>query len=101
MAGVSTGIQSLTTRLNSFRHRTKYNPKARLSPPVDPNACHTLEILVALGFTEDHTPASPGGDSITWFYSPTGSLADCPVYDAGPVPDASDSGDDASDGAGG
>jgi hypothetical protein len=77
------------------------NIEARLSPPVDPNACHTLEILVALGFTEDHTPASPGGDSITWFYSPTGSLADCPVYDAGPVPDASDSGDDASDGAGG
>jgi len=77
------------------------NIEARLSPPVDPNACHTLEILVALSFAEDHTPASPGGDSITWFYSPTGSLADCPVYDAGPVPDASDSGDDASDGAGG
>jgi len=56
----------------------------RLTTPADLNACHTVEILVALTFVEDHTPDSIGGDSVTWFYSPTGNLADCPVYDAGP-----------------
>ena len=48
--------------------------------------CHTIEIVVALGFLENHTPYAIGGDSVTWFYAPTGSLADCPLFDAGPVP---------------
>jgi hypothetical protein len=69
--------------------------ETRLSAPADLNDCHTIEIIVAAKFTEPHVPAPPGGDSITWFYSPTGSLADCPIYDAGP-PDASE---DATDSA--
>jgi hypothetical protein len=65
---------------------------ARIPPPADLTSCHTLEILVALGFAENHTPNSVGGDSVTWFYSPTGSLDGCPIFEAG-VPDA---GEDAS-----
>ncbi len=64
---------------------------AHIAPPADLNACHTLEILVAFGFDENHTPDSVGGDSVTWFYSPTGSLEGCPIFEAG----APDSGDDA------
>jgi hypothetical protein len=49
-----------------------------------PEECHTLEITVSY-------PTVVGGDSVTWFYSPTQSFADCPVYDAGPaVVDGSD-----------
>ena len=29
-----------------------------------------------------------GGDSVTWFYAPNGSLAGCPLFDAGPPADA-------------
>jgi hypothetical protein len=62
---------------------------ANIPPPADLTACHTLEIIVALGFAEPHTPNSVGGDSVTWFYSPTGSPDGCPIFDfeAG-VPDA-------------
>jgi hypothetical protein len=65
---------------------------AHIPPPADLTSCHTLEILVALGFDENHTPNSVGGDSVTWFYSPTGSLDGCPIFEAG----APDAGEDAS-----
>ncbi len=60
-----------------------------LTPPTDLDRCHTLEVVVALRLTgrdgrQAHTPAEPGGDSVTWFYSPTGDLAGCPSLDAGP-----------------
>jgi hypothetical protein len=67
--------------------------------PADLNACHTLQVLVALTFIEDHTPDSVGGDSITWIYSPTNNLMDCPVYDAGPYDAALDSSADGDDGS--
>jgi hypothetical protein len=52
--------------------------------------CHIVEVIVALNLnlnTTDsrtlHTPEPPGGDSVSWFYSPSGDLAGCPVLDAG------------------
>lgn len=62
--------------------------------------CHYVEVIVALRLnTRDprnaHTPEEPGGDSVGWFFSPSGDLAGCPVLDAGlqPLSDA-DAGDD-------
>ncbi len=54
----------------------------------DPGRCHVIEALVALSFQFDvgaqaHAFKPPGGDSIVWFYSPTGDLSGCPVFDAG------------------
>jgi hypothetical protein len=63
-------------------------------PASDENRCHVVEVVVALRLksTTDeknaHTPDEPGGDIVTWFYSPGGNLAGCPVLDAGLVPDA-------------
>lgn len=60
-----------------------------LAAPVDLDRCHTIEVVVALSLSGNdslaaHTPAPPGGDSVTWFYSPSGDLAGCPALDAGP-----------------
>ena len=60
----------------------------------DPGRCHVIEALVALGFQSHvdrgaHAFDSRGGDSIVWFYSPTGDLRGCPVYNTGVEPDAS------------
>jgi hypothetical protein len=65
---------------------------ANIPAPPDLTTCHTLEIIVAFGF-ENHAPNSVGGDSVTWFYSPTGSLDGCPIFDfeAG-APDAGEDG---------
>lgn len=57
--------------------------------PPDTDRCHVVEVVVALALetldnpTTAHTPRPPGGDSVTWFYSPNGDLAGCPVLDAG------------------
>jgi hypothetical protein len=71
---------------------------ARLAEPADLGACHTIEIVVALSFLENHTPGPPGGDSVTWFYAPSGSLDGCSIVDASvdAGPDAGDA--DAEDG---
>jgi hypothetical protein len=47
--------------------------------------CHTIEFLVARSFNSasPHTPNAPGGDSVSWFYNPSGSIDGCPTYDAG------------------
>lgn len=63
-------------------------------PAPDPTRCHTIEILVAKRFvgrgnSDGHTPEPPGGDSVSWVYSPGGDLRGCPTFDAGtfePVP---------------
>jgi hypothetical protein len=60
-----------------------------LRPPDDVDSCHVIEVVVALRLvatTEGrsaHTPAPPGGDIVTWFYSPGGDLRGCPGLDAG------------------
>jgi hypothetical protein len=69
--------------------------RAHIPPPADLGACHTLEVLVALSF-DGHAVTGVGGDSATWFYSPSGSLDGCSVYDAGP-PDGGDGGDGGGD----
>ena len=53
--------------------------------------CHVVEIVVALRLNTSstqtaHTPEPPGGDIVTWFFSPFGDLAGCPVLDAGLLP---------------
>jgi hypothetical protein len=60
----------------------------RLQDPPEIDRCHTVEIVVAYLFVTTHAPDSRGGDTVSWFYAPSGSIADCPIYDAGPVPDA-------------
>lgn len=76
-------------------------------PIVEPSSdrCHIVEIIVALHLnTNDtrnvHTPEPPGGDSVSWFFSPSGDLAGCPVLDAG-LYELVDSGSDAEVEAGG
>ncbi|MEO6572891.1 MAG: hypothetical protein ABIP89_03550, partial [Polyangiaceae bacterium] len=48
--------------------------------------CHRIEFIVALHFdpSASHAADSSGSDSVTWFYTPTGSLGGCTTYDAGP-----------------
>jgi hypothetical protein len=54
-----------------------------IPPDVDVNACHVIELVVALHFFSDgHTPAPPGGDTVQWFYNPNGDMRGCPVADA-------------------
>jgi hypothetical protein len=55
-----------------------------LSPP-DPAFCHVIEFIVALHFegADPHSPDSTGGDSVAWFYNPSGNPGGCPLYDAG------------------
>ena len=67
-----------------------------LPKPEDEAEVVALNIDIARGANVAHSPVDPGGDSVTWFYSPTGDLAGCPVLDAGS--DASRS-DDAGAGA--
>ncbi len=62
-----------------------------LPVPADLERCHVIEVVVALQFVSTqinglnaHTPADPGGDSVTWFYAPGGDLRGCPTLDAGP-----------------
>lgn len=68
------------------RQRTLEIP---IPAPPDTDRCHVVEVVVALQLetldnpTTAHTPLPPGGDSITWFYSPNGDLAGCPTLDAG------------------
>lgn len=70
--------------------------------PSSPNAneCHVIEAIVAFSFAGNppdgllaHTPGPGGGDSVVWFYSPSGDLSGCPHVDGGldgATPDASD-----------
>ena len=55
--------------------------------PPDPSSCHVIEFIVALGFDSKstHTPDSYGGDSVAWFYNPSGDPSTCPQYDAGGI----------------
>ncbi len=66
---------------------------------IEATKCHTVEFSVARTFniTSPHTPNPPGGDSVTWFVNPSGSLEGCPQYsaqrgDAGDGGDAADAG---------
>ncbi len=58
-----------------------------LAAPTELDQCHTIEVVVALSSGLDgiaaHTPLDPGGDSVSWFYSPSGDLSGCPALDAG------------------
>ena len=66
-------------------------------PLTDRDQCHVLELVVALemlgtGAQFAHTPAEPGGDSVTWFYNPSGDLRGCPSLDAGSPVDGGEEG---------
>jgi hypothetical protein len=50
------------------------------------NGCSVIEVIVARSFLgrrarDGHTPAPPGGDTITWFYNPKGITEGCKVQD--------------------
>lgn len=62
-----------------------------IGAPAALDQCHVVEVVVALNLTprdakNAHTPDEPGGDIVSWFYSPSGDLAGCPVLDAGIPP---------------
>jgi hypothetical protein len=65
-----------------------------------PDRCHVVEVVVAFQFkgTNDarnlHSPNEQGGDSVNWFFNPSGDLAGCPVLDAGIQPLPLDGGGD-------
>lgn len=74
--------QSLATRVRTFE----------ISIPqenVTNDRCHVIEVVVALRFSSlvdsknVHTPAAPGGDSVSWIYNPSGDPSGCPRLDAG------------------
>lgn len=61
-----------------------------ITVPSD-DRCHFVEVIVALRLNTStarnaHSPEESGGDSVGWFYSPSGDLAGCPVLDAGLQP---------------
>lgn len=75
----------------------------QMRPPTD-DRCHVIEVVVALRLagqqgTGAHAALDPGGDIVTWFYNPSGSLEGCPTLDAGIVPGPLDASPEASDGA--
>lgn len=76
-----------------------------LDPPsLDPGlrVCHVIEFIVARGFSfSPHTPDARGGDSVVWFYNPTGDLSACPAYDGGVSSDGGNDGDGGVDAGGG
>jgi hypothetical protein len=53
--------------------------------PPDPSSCHVIEFVVALEFSvgSGHTPDQYGGDTVSWFYNPSGDPGGCATYDAG------------------
>jgi hypothetical protein len=51
---------------------------------LSPDRCHLIEVLVAQAFVgpsrrEGHTARPPGGDTVSWFYSPNGTFEGCPT----------------------
>jgi hypothetical protein len=60
--------------------------------------CHVVEFLVAYSFrgSTAHAPDPTGGDSVTWFYNPSGDLSGCPSFDGGAL-DAGADGDAGTD----
>jgi hypothetical protein len=60
-------------------------PRRPVQP--DPTLCHVVEGIVTLpqqrGSTSPHAYDPATGDSIVWFYSPTGDLSGCPIFTGG------------------
>lgn len=74
--------QSLATRVRTLEIAIPQD----LQPADD--RCHVIEVVVALSFNANggknaHTPAAPGGDSVSWIYNPGGGPSGCPTLDAG------------------
>lgn len=64
------------------------------------SGCHRIEFIAALHFDPSiaHAADATGSDSVTWFYTPSGSLAGCTTYDAGPNGPGNGAFNDAGDG---
>jgi hypothetical protein len=54
------------------------------SPPIDPNTCHQITVVVAHHF-ESGAPDENGGDSVSWNYMPSVVSNSCSGFD-GAVP---------------
>lgn len=88
------GLEAGFPASSEFERGTQDGRVRTLEIPISTPAldrCHTIEVIVALRLnTTDsrnaHTPLPPGGDSVTWFFSPSGDLSGCPVLDAGIAP---------------
>lgn len=99
-------VASGTSNPDAARSRIRFLEIA-IAPPSDLKRCHVVQVIVANRFRgaiegrPAHTPEAPGGDTIEWFYNPSGDLAGCPTQDPVivPIPDAGKL--DAADGASG
>jgi hypothetical protein len=86
VAGPSPNTFEADNGLTTGRTRTL---NVAIPAPADLDQCHRIEVVVALRLksTTDsknaHTPDTPGGDIVTWFYNPNGDLGGCPSLDAG------------------
>ena len=100
-------LDTSTFEVSNLKGKTRVL-EVPVPPPTSLDECHVIEIVVALELdgtsaSAAHTPrqGGPGGDSVSWLYSPGGNLAGCPVLrvdGGGPLPQ--DSGADGSvDGA--
>ncbi len=75
-------------------------------PPAQLGECHPIEIVIGLELSGTsavlaHTPRNGQGDSVQWYYNPSGDLAGCPVLQiegGAPLPPATDSGEGGTDG---
>jgi hypothetical protein len=56
-----------------------------ITPPPETDRCHVIDVVVGLSLdtATARVPEPPGGDIVTWFYSPGGDLAGCPSLDGG------------------
>lgn len=95
-------VASGTSTPDAARSRIR-NLEIRFPPPSDLQACHVIQVIVANRFQgaiegrPAHTPEAPGGDTIEWFYNPSGDFSGCPTQDPviNPIPEG---GLDAADG---
>lgn len=75
---------SVVARSGSGTSDDKAIPFQLVPGDVTGEGCHTIQFIVAYGFGTEgtglHTPVAPGGNSVTWFYSPGGDLAGCPAF---------------------
>lgn len=89
-----TGAGLVAPGNSTFDARNTQGRVRLLEVPLDPqnvdlNQCHVIQVVVALRLVSTsenrsaHTPTEPGGDLVTWFFSPEGDMRGCPPLDAG------------------
>ncbi len=84
--GIDGPVLSSAFELGTTQGRVRTLEVLITEPSLD--RCHVVEVVVAnrlepINALTAHTPPEEGGDSVLWYYNPSGDLAGCPVLDAG------------------